>query len=216
MGDLSRAAAAFNRALALGERIDAPLMQSNALRELAEVEAARGDYQAAYKHQLQHQEARNQIFNQENAERLQRLQVAHEADRQQRQIRLLEQEGALRDAELARVRTTRTALAVIAVLVLVSLALLYGRFRLKHQSEARFRAQAEALSEALDRVQTLKGLLPICAWCKKIRDDNGYWTQVEAYVTNHSAAEFTHSICPSCANNTLDSDRPAPPETQTA
>ena len=198
MNDLSRATDAFNRALSLGDRIDAPLMRSNALRALAEVEAARGDYQVAYTHLLQYQEARDKMFNQENAARLQRLQVAHEADRQQRQIALLEQERALRDAELAQVRTTRTALAMIAMLVIVSLALLYGRFRQKLRSEARFRAQAEALSEALDRVQALKGMLPICAWCKNIRDDDGYWTHVEAYVSSHSAAEFTHSICPLC------------------
>ncbi|HUE85950.1 MAG TPA: tetratricopeptide repeat protein [Vicinamibacterales bacterium] len=218
MNDLTRATAAFNRALALGERIDAPLMQSNALRALAEVRAARGDYRAAYQHQLQHQEARDRMFNQDNAERFQRLQVAHEADRQQRQIQLLEQEGALRDAELAQVRTIRTALAVIAGLVIVSLALLYGRFRLKHQSEVSFRAQAAALSEALQRVRTLKGMLPICASCKKIRDDNGYWTQVEAYVSSHSGAEFTHSICPSCLEllypddhvETPHPDQPAP------
>lgn len=97
MGDLARAAAAFTRALALGDRLETPLMRSNALKGLAEVEAARGDYAAAYGHQLQHQEARDKMFNQENAQRFQRLQVAHDADRQQRQIRLLEQEGALRD-----------------------------------------------------------------------------------------------------------------------
>ena len=200
-----------NRALAIGEKIDAPLMQSNGLRILAEVEAARGDFGAAYQHQLQHQAARDRMFNRENADRMQRLQVAYEADNQQRQIELLRQEGALRSAELARVRTTRTALAVIAALVLVSLALLYARFRLKQQSEARLRAQAQALSEALARVQVLKGMLPICAWCKKIRDDNGYWTQVEAYVTSHSAAEFTHSICPSCEDRVRgDSGEPAP------
>ena len=136
----------------------------------------------------------------QNAERLQRLQVAHEADRQRRQIRALEQEGALRDAELSQVRTTRTALGIIALLVLISLGLLYGRFRLKQRSEARLRTQAEALAEALERVQTLRGLLPICAWCKNIRDDNCYWTQVEAYVSTHSAAEFTHCICPSCVD----------------
>ena len=59
--------------------------------------------------------------------------------------------------------------------------------------------EAPLLQAALDGVQTLRGLLPICASCKNIRDDNGYWTQVEAYVGAHSAAEFTHSICPGCA-----------------
>lgn len=101
-------------------------MGSNALKALAEAEAARGDYQAAYRHQLEQQKARDRMFNLESAARFQRLQVAQEAERQQRQIQFLEQEGAPRDAELARVRTTRTALAVIAALVMVSLALLYA------------------------------------------------------------------------------------------
>lgn len=201
--DLPGAIAAYNRALAIGGRIDAPLLQSNVLKALSEVEALRGNYPAAYRHQLQHQEVRDRLFNVETAARFQRLQIANEAERQQQKIQLLEKEGQLRDAELSRVRTTRTALAVIAVLVIISLALLYARFRLKHESEARFRTQAETLSEALERVQTLKGMLPICAWCKKIRDDKGYWTQVEAYVATRSSAEFTHSICPSCADTTL-------------
>jgi len=55
------------------------------------------------------------------------------------------------------------------------------------------------LQDALAKVRTLSGLLPICASCKKIRDDNGYWNQLEAYVSEHSEAEFTHSICPECA-----------------
>ena len=55
------------------------------------------------------------------------------------------------------------------------------------------------LREALAKVKILSGLLPICASCKKIRDDGGYWTQVEVYVREHSDADFTHSICPECA-----------------
>lgn len=216
MNDLSGAIAAYGRSLAIGARIDAPFLQSNVLKALSEVEAMRGNYQAAYRHQLEHQSVRDRMFNVENSARFQRLQIANESERQQRQIQGLEQQRALGDAELARVRTARTALGIIAVLVIVSLALLYARFRLKHQSEARFRAQAETLSEALERVQTLRGMLPICAWCKKIRDDQGYWTQVEAYVSSHSAAEFTHSICPTCVDTTLYPDQLDPPGLQTA
>jgi DNA-binding NtrC family response regulator len=54
------------------------------------------------------------------------------------------------------------------------------------------------LQQALAHVKTLSGLLPICAACKKIRDDSGYWNQIEAYLREHSQAEFTHSICPDC------------------
>lgn len=52
--------------------------------------------------------------------------------------------------------------------------------------------------EALGQVKKLSGMLPICSSCKKIRDDSGYWRQVEEYVRDHSEAEFTHSICPDC------------------
>jgi hypothetical protein len=54
------------------------------------------------------------------------------------------------------------------------------------------------LQEALVRVKALSGLLPICAACKKIRDDQGYWNQIEAYLKEHSEAEFSHGICPEC------------------
>ena len=54
------------------------------------------------------------------------------------------------------------------------------------------------LQEALATVKTLTGLIPICAWCKNIRDDEGYWQQVEQYIAKHSNAEFTHGMCPKC------------------
>jgi hypothetical protein len=54
------------------------------------------------------------------------------------------------------------------------------------------------LQQTIDEVKTLKGIIPICASCKKIRDDSGYWQQVEEYVKNHSDAEFSHGICPEC------------------
>jgi len=56
----------------------------------------------------------------------------------------------------------------------------------------------EELQEALDRVTTLSGLLPICSGCKKIRNDQGYWQQVEGYIMEHSSARFTHGLCPEC------------------
>jgi two-component system cell cycle response regulator len=54
------------------------------------------------------------------------------------------------------------------------------------------------LSDALEANKTLRGLIPICGYCKKIRDDQGYWNQVETFVSKHSAAQFSHGICPTC------------------
>jgi hypothetical protein len=56
----------------------------------------------------------------------------------------------------------------------------------------------QELTKTLDEVKTLKGIIPICASCKKIRDDSGYWNQIELYIKEHSDADFSHSICPDC------------------
>ncbi len=68
----------------------------------------------------------------------------------------------------------------------------------KHRLDMERQQLVMELKEALAKVKKLSGLLPICASCKKIRDDSGYWNQVEAYIRKHSEAEFTHSICPEC------------------
>lgn len=69
--------------------------------------------------------------------------------------------------------------------------------RLKAEQEQQKLIQE--LQQALDSIKKLKGLLPICTSCKKIRDDDGYWQNVEKYIREHSEAQFTHGICPDCA-----------------
>jgi hypothetical protein len=74
-----------------------------------------------------------------------------------------------------------------------------------HQTEAArreaeiYRLKNVDLVEALEKVKQLSGLLPICANCKKIRDDAGYWHDVAVYIRDHSEADFSHGICPDCA-----------------
>ena len=97
--------------------------------------------------------------------------------------------------------------------VLAALSTMYGAFRLRLAALARSKAELEAevaqrtrelrtrneeLSAALGNVKQLSGLLPICAHCKKIRDDKGYWNQLEQYITERSEADFSHGICPDC------------------
>lgn len=64
--------------------------------------------------------------------------------------------------------------------------------------EARVEARTRELREAIDRIKTLTGLLPICAGCKKIRDDQGYWNSLESYFKERADVDFTHGICPEC------------------
>lgn len=71
--------------------------------------------------------------------------------------------------------------------------------KLKQKEIEREKLIAE-LQDALAEVQTLSGLFPICASCKKIRDDKGYWNQIESYIQKHSQAEFSHGLCPECTD----------------
>jgi methyl-accepting chemotaxis protein len=65
------------------------------------------------------------------------------------------------------------------------------------------------LQEALSNIKTLRGLLPVCAWCKKIRNDKGYWEDLETYIHEHSDADFTHGICPQCMKEVVDKEEAA-------
>ena len=67
-----------------------------------------------------------------------------------------------------------------------------------HQAAETSRANA-ALRAALDQVKTLEGLLPICCYCKRVRDDTGYWSQIDTYLRRHTKASLSHSYCPECA-----------------
>jgi CheY-like chemotaxis protein len=68
----------------------------------------------------------------------------------------------------------------------------------KAKMEAERERLIAELQDALATIKTLSGLIPICAWCKQIRNDKGYWQAVEQYIRERSTAEFTHSICPDC------------------
>lgn len=93
------------------------------------------------------------------------------------------------------------AIAVIGLLVYIYI-LKRNKMNLKLQVDQRtaeLREKNVELEKALTEVKKLSGLLPICANCKKIRDDKGYWNQIELYIRDHSEVEFSHSICPECA-----------------
>jgi CheY-like chemotaxis protein len=76
------------------------------------------------------------------------------------------------------------------------IAIEVGLYRAKQEAERE--ALIKQLQSALAEIKTLSGLIPICSWCKKVRDDAGYWKTVEEYVRQHSQADFTHGICTEC------------------
>jgi hypothetical protein len=103
--------------------------------------------------------------------------------------------------------------ALLSITVFPSLYFFIFKPLNQHITQHR-RAEAEKdsliaeLHKALDEVKTLRGIVPICSSCKKIRDDDGFWQQVEIYVSAHSDAMFSHGICPECVERLYPDIRP--------
>lgn len=74
----------------------------------------------------------------------------------------------------------------------------------RKQAEAERELLVQQLQAALAEVRTLQGFLPICSYCKNIRDDQNYWETVETYISKHTNTQFTHSICPTCYRNVIE------------
>ncbi|MCD4721025.1 MAG: hypothetical protein K8S13_14390, partial [Desulfobacula sp.] len=76
---------------------------------------------------------------------------------------------------------------------------LYQEIKDRKQVEKEREQLIKKLRQALENIKTLSGLIPICSSCKKIRDDKGFWKQIDVYIQKHSDAKFSHGICPECS-----------------
>jgi hypothetical protein len=108
--------------------------------------------------------------------------------------------GIVAKIDLAEIREPFIKAAAVSGLIGLVVICLGALFFLRVSSPliTQLITKNRELEEALSRVKLLSGLLPICASCKKIRDDKGYWNQIESYIREHSEAEFSHGICPEC------------------
>ena len=106
--------------------------------------------------------------------------------------------------DLAKLESTINWI-VLSVSLALLLAVLGSSYLTRRNSLLREKTEAEKddlikeLSTALGEIKALRGILPLCSFCKKIRDDSGYWEQVDVYIHQHSNADISHSVCPDCA-----------------
>lgn len=113
--------------------------------------------------------------------------------------KLLDARDAAEQAGYYRAERTLIAGSALAAVLLVLANVMVGReMARRHRAELEREKLIGELRQTLAQVKTLSGLIPICAWCKSVRNDQGYWQTVEQYVHSHSDASFSHSICPSC------------------
>jgi hypothetical protein len=90
--------------------------------------------------------------------------------------------------------------ALVRLGFFVTVVFLLTRLQLVYEEQKRI---AHELRESLTKIKVLSGLIPICAWCKKVRNDQGYWQQVETYLTENADVSFTHGVCQECKEKEL-------------
>lgn len=175
------------------------------LTELADLHELKGDAGRALAHLRAQVALRDSVHNLGAANRIAAIEARLEAERKEQENQRLQAERQVREAIISRQRV----IVLLAGALLVASALLIGlliRFNRKERERAGELARANGALEAtnarlqqtLAEVRTLKGLIPICASCKRIRDDQGYWESVESYISARSDAFFSHSMCNSC------------------
>lgn len=208
LGKYDEAEASYSRALVLAEKLDQTSLIGDALAGLTAAAAARGNIQTA-EGLLEKQFALQRRMRELERSRIRsEMRATLEAHEAQGRAELLGQQRALQDEKLRRGQAERN-MALIAAVLLLALAVIaaYG-FRIKRKSERSLRLQARDLELALAQVRTLRGMLPICAWChRKARDEAGRWTDFETFVQDHTEAVVTHTICPECQERNF----PRPP-----
>lgn len=198
LGDLGRARALLTESYELSRSVEQRVFMMMALERLSQVEEKAGNAPASLRALRSATALRDTIFNQSTAERL-----AAEESREERERQLLEN-AALREAQREQaevIQRQRTTVALVLVILALTGLVLFLLVRFNRLGKAREDALASAnkeLREALADVRTLSGLIPICANCKRVRDDRGYWQAVESYISSHSDATFSHAICQNC------------------
>jgi tetratricopeptide (TPR) repeat protein len=206
LGDVANARAALEKSLGFSRQASQRVLALEALRQLAEIEESSGRMATALRRLHEHMALRDSLFSQATAQRIVTLESRAAREREQRELARLRESEHVQTAVIARQRAIGM-LGALVLLLAVSLLAIVAYYNRKVNARSAEISTANAdlaavnseLRAALADVRTLSGLIPICASCKKVRDDQGYWNSVESYISSHSDARFSHGICHTCA-----------------
>lgn len=209
-GAVARAIAYVQQSATLSRQIRAEDELKASYELLATLYEAQGSTAAAFTHYKLFVAMRDSLFSAQETDKIAEASMKIVTLKKDNEIESLKREQVIAALQLDRQHYYSTILVVILVSLATVIAILFrysgqlrhGKASLEISNAELARLNAE-LQEHLQEIKTLSGLLPICAWCKNIRDDHGYWQQLEGYIADHSAAHFTHGICPSCAAKTF-------------
>jgi len=179
-GQFAKARDYYHQALREARELNYRNIRSDVLRALSALYEQQQDYQTALDYYQQHISLRDSILSNEVSKKVASTQLQYEIEKKDQENKQLAQQNRIQQLKLARTQLLRNLLIgglVLALLIILLVLFLYRKQR---------------------QIKTLRGLIPICSHCKKIRNDKGYYEHLEQYIAEHSDAVFSHGLCPEC------------------
>jgi len=205
LGQNDKAKQVLLQAAALSRKIHTPRELMMSYETLASLYDRTGPTAMAYEYFRLYSAAKDSLFNTIEGNKIAEISMNLEVLKNEREMEALKQAKTLSDLTLDKRRYQLNLLTLGIVSLSLIILLLYWYIRTTKKSRrAAERKNVELehlnaeLQERIGEIRTLSGLLPICSNCKKIRNDSGYWEQLEGYILQHSDATFSHGICPDC------------------
>jgi len=213
-------------ALSLAQKGKQRYIEKEVLGKIAEIYLNESNFEKANKYFKRYVAISDSVANFEVSNKITSYLVNNEIEKKKKETQRLAQENRIAELELAQQKNLQRLLIILSALVLsvlLGITILYRQIsrdnkrlmvknaevfaahqRLQDEVNERIRVEKERetlideLKDSLSQIKTLSGLIPICANCKKIRNDDGYYEQLEKYIMDHSDAVFSHGICPDC------------------
>lgn len=179
-GEIERALVDLEKGLQVARERNQQLSQSEILWKMSQIYAAEGNYPEAWDLRNEYIAIKDSLWDIKTSKRIAAIQLQYKIERQTQENQRLVQQNKINELKLARAAAWRNFLFLLIAFFLFAIIVTIYLYRKRLQ------------------IKTLKGLLPICANCKKIRNDKGYYEHVEKYISDHSEAIFSHGVCPDC------------------
>ena len=179
-GNYNQAEKYYNKSISYGREANKKSVERDIYQALSELYEQRGNSQKALEYLKKYIHLDNIILSNEVAKKVASTQLKHELKIKEQQNRYLKQQNKIQELKIAKGNLSRNILIIILSFTIILLGfIIYLYFKNK-------------------KIQKLKRLIPICSNCKKIRTDDGYYEQVESYISKHTGSDFSHGICPDC------------------
>jgi len=205
-GANARAIPCAQEAAALAMRLNAGKELVTSYQLLSSIFEKQNNIEQAFKYHKSYIEQKEIIYSVQEKEKIFDMTEKMQAIRRDAELESLKREKLLSELRSARTRIYQLILgsSLVFLVIIVSILFIYNKKINKNKtmleaSNLELGRLNRELQDRMTEIKTLTGLLPICAQCKKIRNDQGYWEQLEGYISQHTAATFTHGICPGCA-----------------